>query len=56
MVRWRAPGNSHKHMKQPEKMTRAELVEYVHNLKKMIHGLQATLTKALEKVEKAKTP
>lgn len=35
-------------MKSPDKMNREELIEYVGDLKKMIHTLQATLTKALE--------
>ncbi len=37
-------------MKTPETMTRDELVEYANHLKKMIHGLQVQLTKALEVV------
>jgi len=37
-------------MKTPESMTRGELLEYVSSLKKMIHTLQVTLTKALEAV------
>lgn len=37
-------------MKHPEKMTVEELIEYNTNLKRMIHGLQIQLTKAMEAV------
>ena len=37
-------------MKSPENMTRDELIEYTGNLKKMIHGLQIQLTKALDEL------
>ena len=37
-------------MKTPETMTRAELIAYAGDLKKMIGGLQTQLTKALEAV------
>lgn len=41
-------------MKSPETMTRAELIAYAHDLKRMVAGLQKQLTKALEAVADAK--
>lgn len=37
-------------MKNPEHMTREELVEYVGHLKRMIDSLQKQLKKALETI------
>lgn len=41
-------------MKTPETMSRAELVAYANDLKRMIRGLQVQLTKALEVVAEAR--
>ena len=40
-------------MKSTKTMTREELEQYSADLKKMIHGLQVQLTKALEAVAEA---
>lgn len=37
-------------MKNPEHMTREELIEYVGHLKRMISNLQVQLTKALDTI------